>query len=286
MADEKTGASALDVIRRRKSSRNYLSKEIEADKAARLNELFANLKTGPMGSACRFALADAGAGGIGKMMGTYGMIRGARQFIVGAVKKGARDLEDFGYQFERIVLLATELELGTCWLGVTFNRSIFADKIKLRPDELMPAVSPVGYASDKNGVIDHAARMMVGSKNRKAWSELFFDGSFKTPLAQSSAGAYGEALEMVRLGPSATNKQPWRIARKDGAYHLYLQRSKGYAKGGDSIDLQRLDMGIAMQHFERACVALGMSGKWVVAAAPDLGPLPEDTAYIATWRGE
>jgi len=60
---------------------------------------------------------------------------------------------------------------------------------------------------------------------------------------------------MVRIAPSASNKQPWRIVKIEGAWHFFLERTKGY---GDGIifkllklaDIQRLDMGIAMCHFE------------------------------------
>ena len=62
-------------------------------------------------------------------------------------------------------------------------------------------------------------------------------------------------LEMVRLGPSASNKQPWRIVRKDGFYHFFIQRTKGYRNVMTRLvqieDMQRLDMKSALRAYEQ-----------------------------------
>ena len=103
----------------------------------------------------------------------------------------------------KLILYATSLELGTCWLGGTFKRSQFAELVALKKDEFIPAVTPIGYSADKRTFIDSAMRRIAGSDNRKPWNELFFDGSFDKPLKQEEAGQYADALEMVRLAPSA-----------------------------------------------------------------------------------
>ena len=48
------------------------------------------------------------------------------------------------------------------------------------------------------------------------------------------------------------------------------------------VDLQRVDMGISMCHFEMTAAELGLAGQWRVEA-PDIGPLPELTGYVASW---
>ena len=45
-------------------------------------------------------------------------------------------MEDFGYLMERVILYATALGLGTCWLGGTLTKSSFAEKIDLRAGEM------------------------------------------------------------------------------------------------------------------------------------------------------
>ena len=279
-----------EIIRARSSWRSYDGRPLEPGDRARLEEFVSTLGPGPFGGRVRLALVEASAGAIAelKKLGTYGMVRGARTFLAGAIKQAPMDMEDYGCVFERAVLYATALELGTCWLGASFNRSAFARAVALAEDETLPAVSPVGYVASSRTAVDAVTRFFARSKKRKPWEELFFDGAFGRPLSREAAGPYADVLEMVRLGPSASNRQPWRLLRDDrGAFHLFLRRTRGYnsklinVAGGD---LQRVDMGIACCHFELTARELGLAGKWEVLAPPEID-LPERTTYVATWVG-
>ena len=93
---------------------------------------------------------------------------------------------------------------------------------------------------------------------------------------------------MVRLGPSASNKQPWRVVKHDRYWRFYLRRTPGYREDLikrilDLCDLQRLDMGIAMCHFELAAREMGLKGKWIVEAVTDQYP-DALTEYIVSWE--
>jgi nitroreductase len=91
---------------------------------------------------------------------------------------------------------------------------------------------------------------------------------------------------MLRLGPSASNRQPWRVVKEPGraVFHFYLRRSAGYEKLIRAVDLQRIDLGIAMSHFELTARELGLEGHWE-PRPPPLDPLPERTGYIQSWVG-
>jgi len=109
-----------------------------------------------------------------------------------------------------------------------------------------------------------------------------------TPLFQNEAGKYATALEMVQLAPSASNKQPWRILKYKNFWRFYLRRTPGYRKDPvkrilNLCDLQRLDMGIAMSHFELSAKESGLRGKWVVEENLDKNPKPQ-TEYIVSWK--
>jgi len=260
-------------------------------------------RAGPLGSEARFGLIAATPGDRRALrrLGTYGFIKGATGFIVGAARHGPQDLEDYGYLLEEVILYATALGLGTCWLGGTFTRSTFVRRFGgLEEDETMPAVVSTGYPAD-----DGAARIRQRQEGdrRLPAAELFFDGSFGEPLelTTASAGGYARALEAVRMGPSATNKQPWRIVRGGAAggaaaggaagggdWHFLLRRTKGYGKGSLTFkalriaDLQRIDLGIAMCHFALVAREAGLDGRWVVDD-PGLD-LPDGVEYTATWR--
>jgi nitroreductase len=277
--------SIIEIIRERSSRRSYTPQPVEAEKLGVLRDFFAALE-GPFGGKARFAILDTTAWGEGKVntLGTYGTIQGARLFIVGIIRRGEHDMEDFGCQFEKIILRATDLGLGTCWIGGIFNRSRFADKAGVREDEVLPAISPLGYATQKRTVTDSIIRWSAGSRNRRPWHQLFFHGSFEVVLTDGAAGRYFDPLETVRLGPSASNRQPWRVVKEPGRdiFHLYLRRSKGYDKLIKAVDLQRIDMGIAMSHFELTARELGLGGRWE-RMPPSWSPLPERTEYVRSW---
>ena len=117
--------------------------------------------------------------------------------------------------------------------------------------------------------------------------ELFFREDFTTPLDIEGSG-YAFPLEMVRLAPSASNKQPWRVIGKDGATHFYLKRTPGYRERNKKMfgiaDLQRVDMGIAMCHFHLAAKEAGLAGGWRFEDPGFEPPWPE-TEFTATWVG-
>ena len=274
--------SIIELIRERTSWRSYRSVEIGPEIEDELKSFMSRLPSPPFGSDARFGLVDAEAPERGEVLGTYGVIRGAGKFIAGAVIKGGRDYEDYGYLMESIILHATSLGLGTCWLGGTFRRSRFAAAMKLGENERMPAVCAVGFRAGKRTVVDRLFRTGAGSAGRKGRDEIFFDGEFDVPLDEGSAGPYDIPLEMVRLAPSASNKQPWRIVADEGTYHFFLTRSRGYDRLIKAADLQRVDMGIAMCHFGLACAELGLRGRWV-CENPGLD-LPGLTEYVAGWK--
>ncbi|MGD8242992.1 MAG: nitroreductase family protein [Desulfobacterales bacterium] len=275
-------ASITDLIRRRKSCRSYGPRALEPEKKDHLRAVCTNLAVPYWGNTPRFDLVDVGLPGRGRMPGTYGTVKGAGTFLVGAIQRGPGDMEDFGYLFEQLVLLATDLDLGTCWIGVTVARGPLQDKIRLQPRETIPAVSPLGYSARRRALTDTLTRASLGATRRKPWSALFFDGELGSPLEKQAAGAYEIPLEMVRRGPSATNKQPWRIVRDDGAFHFFMQRTAGYTRMTSAADLQRIDMGIAMCHFELTARELALDGGWT-AINPWPSSLPRRCEYVVSW---
>ncbi len=119
--------------------------------------------------------------------------------------------------------------------------------------------------------------------NKKPWDKLFYDTNFERALIKENAGLFEIPIEMVRLGPSASNKQPWRLVLSEDRKncHFYIEHTPNYsAKLG--YDMQLLDMGIAMCQFELACQELNISGYWGVED-PNINPLSGNTEYIVSW---
>ena len=275
-----------DSIKKRFSCRTFKNGPMKEGDQQRLKDFLLTNVQGPFGNRVRFELIDL----TGKeheeikTLGTYGFVKGAGTFIVGAVTKGNRAMEDYGYCMEKNILVATHLGLGTCWLGGTFKRSASASRISKRENEVVPAITPVGYPKDRKSIMDSAIRFFVKSTSRKAWEELFFEGDIGRPLTRNVAGKYELPLECVRLGPSASNRQPWRgLKEKDKeVFHFYLSRTPGYAQRYPDVSLQDIDMGIAMCHFEVGIREKNRRGSWQIVQAPQQKGLE----YVISWTGE
>jgi nitroreductase len=270
-----------DIIRRRKSWRTYADKSIENEKKEQILNFISTLNKPPFASEARFQVVDLDLNITRKVSGTYGVIKGAKTFVASIVKKSPRDMEDVGFLFEQIILFATGINLDTCWMGASFSRSLFSEKLSLQPDELIPVVSPVGYKAGRRSLTDAVFHMTAGSKNRKPWSDLFFNRTLNSPLDPKDAGRLEIPFEMVRLAPSAVNKQPWRLILDENAVHFFLKRTPGF-ESMFTMDLQRIDMGIAMCHFELAANEAGIDGRWKIDKS-NISPISNEVEYVVSW---
>ncbi len=286
----------MDAIRSRTSIRTFDGEALSAAEQSALRAAFAEAVPGPFGASPRFLLAsrdeieDAASrspavkGGV--RIGTYGMIVGPPAFVAGVVAKRPLACVDFGYCLEGIVLRATELGLGTCWIGGAFGRGAIARSLGATKEEFVPATTPVGHAAGRPSLQDRIVRNSARAGTRKDPGKLFFqagEGGVLEPL--QGAGDWAEVLEAVRIGPSASNKQPWRLVldRRGGeALHLVMHEDERYNNMLGDVKLQELDMGIAMRHVEVAARAGGLGGSW---SRRDRDPvaLEAPMSYIATF---
>jgi hypothetical protein len=271
-----------EIVRARRSVRSYTSAPIPQDIIEDINGYIRTLQS-PFPAKCTFRIIETALEPDGTKLGTYGMIKGARVFIGAAVTDTAFAVEALGYEFEKLILYLTSLGLGTCWLGGTFNRDAFKQAMGVTDGTLFPAVTPIGYY-EKKSLKETLVRGFVRADSRKPWEALFFDGSFKKPLTEGAAGNYAFPLELLRLGPSASNKQPWRVVKAGSLYHFYEHKTPGYSSAFN-FDMQSMDMGIAACHFHLAALEKGLNGAFVFGSAPDI-TCPENTIYKFSWAAE
>ena len=180
------------------------------------------------------------------------------------------------------MLQATARGLGTCWLGGFFNRGGFARVLGLRAEESLPAVIAVGRPAGREGLVDLAFHLATASRSRRPWSALFFDGRADRPLEPEAAGPWREPLEMVRLAPSANNRQPWRVVR-EGAERFHFCRAGGGGTGrpGDRHVPLRAGRRGAGAGGELAIGCRQPAGREAAAAAGL--PLPAGWTWTACW---
>lgn len=262
------------LVRGRRSVRTFEDRSVSQQDLDKLRAFLVEA-TNPYGLPVEFKLLDGT-----KQKLSCPVVVGTDLYVGAKMKQAPNLNEAFGYSFELLVLYALSLGLGTVWVGGTMDRPAFEKAMELTGDEVMPCMSPLGYPAKKMSVREAMMRKGVKADSRMTFEELFFDGSFAVPLPQEKAGKLCHSLEMVRLAPSAVNKQPWRIVVKDNSAHFYLMRSRGFE--GSVIDMQKIDMGIALCHFDLAAKEAGLAPRFVQS---NPGIVADDgLEYIATYQ--
>ncbi|MGB4661248.1 MAG: nitroreductase family protein [Mobilitalea sp.] len=276
----KLNIPVVETIKKRVSVRTYEPKSLsEKDKKELKNEI--SKLTNPFGVKVNIHLIERDTASNGEKLGTYGVIKGAKTFLGLSVDKSEYGLIAAGYQFENLILYATNMGLGTVWLAATFSREQFETAMDIKKDELFPAISPIGYPLGKKSIADTLVRRFAKSDQRKPWEEIFFSDSFKNLLSKEEANEYVTPLEMLRLAPSATNAQPWRVVKKHGSYHFF-ESHKGNTKE-EEIMIKKVDLGIALSHFHQTALENGLPGNFEKQSEFKID-IPDNTDYIISWN--
>ena len=266
--------TVMEAIRSRRSVRTFSGtplREADLQKIA----AFAETAENPYGLPIAWVFMNAKKTGLSSPV-----IVGEDTYVAGKLRRAPHAEEAFGFAFEKIVLFAQTLGVGTTWIGGTMNRAAFEKAVALGPDEIMPCVSPLGYPANKMSLRESMMRKGVRADSRAGFGELFFENDSGTPLTPEKAGGLREAFEAVRLAPSAVNKQPWRVVLREGSAHFYECKNKNRASA-DGWDIQKIDMGIALCHFALAAEECGVK---TVFEPGDPGiPVPETWRYVASY---
>ncbi len=272
----------IEAIKIRKSVRKYEKRELSPEIIKEIIHLIQNPCKGPFGNEPRFIFIEKPVAKAKEKvrLGTYGFISNASYFIGGCVEKFEFSEVDYGYCLEKIIIRLTSMGIGTCWIGGTFNRKDYAKLLDLKPNETIPAITPVGYKAADKTLREKLGLTFTDGSKRYNFETLFFEESLNNPLIFDPDDPYHQALECVRLAPSAVNKQPWRVIKVGSKYHFYLKREK-ITGAPKSTDLQKIDMGIALSHFKMALNELNIRGKWHIH-----NPNLCDLEYIISWIDE
>ncbi len=265
--------SAKEMIQKRKSVRSYDGRGLRAKDKAALEQYIQSVSN-PFDIPVEFRLLKAKENKLSSPV-----IVGEKYYIAAKLPK-CRNFElAFGYSFESMCLYAESLGLGTVILAGTLARPAFEEAMKVSGDEVMPAASPVGYPAPRRSVREALMRKGVKADERIPFEKLFFSRSFETGLTKEKAGLYADALEMTRWAPSAVNKQPWRVVVSGDTVHFYEQKT---LKDSPLGDVQKVDMGIALAHFDLTMREDGYEGHFI-EEDPGL-ELPANVQYIMSYE--
>lgn len=265
--------SVKEIIKNRKSIRSFdgtpLRQEDQDSFAQYLREL-----DNPFGVPVEFRLLDASTAGLSSPV-----ITGAGTYLAAKAERTGHYELSLGYSFEKACLYAASKGIGTVMLAVSLNRAAFENAMEVKATEVMPVASPVGYPAAKRSLRDALMRKGLKADERLPFEKLFFHDSFDKPLLQKDAGEYADALEAVRWAPSATNRQPWRVVVAENDIHFYELKSM---KDSPLGDIQKVDIGIALSHFDLCMTEDNIPGGFVFRD-PEI-PVPEDVYYIVSWE--
>ena len=259
-----------ELIEARHSVRSYNDTPLSKDIIEKI-ENYINTVENPFNKKIKIKLIKKDNSNKELKLGTYGVIKGSNYFLAAVCENDDLSLTALGYTLEKVILYCTSLGLGTVWLGGTFNKGEFAKAMNLEENEVLPIVAPVGYEGAKKSFI--ATLFGSNTNKRKPYSEIFFNKDFDTPLEPNTSDEYFEPLEMLRLAPSALNKQPWRVLKEDNNIHFYLTTLKG---------LTKIDIGIALCHFHLSAIENNINGEFSVLNSIK-NKQNKDFTYIISW---
>ncbi|MFW9928001.1 MAG: nitroreductase family protein [Candidatus Thorarchaeota archaeon] len=246
------------------------------------------LLTGPFGRKFRIEFLDKGPMKNNASIGTYGYLKNPPAFLVAMAENDKYTLFECAYVFHGLVLFLTYKGLATCWLGGIFNQDDVRATTYVAPDEIVPAISPVGYSGKSFHLFGKLAGVVLKPKNRKPVEQIAFFGTFDKPFTDQQSIFY-DTIHIGTLAPNSQNKQSWRIVVSEDQtrMHMYVKHTlkkqvhdgfRGYA-----CPPEYLDIAIFYRQFEIAMNNKGRKGTLEIAD-PEL-KLPEsDWEYIITWK--
>ena len=275
---DKLNIDVKEAVRKRVSTRSFEEKALSKEDKNILMDINNSL-TNPFDINVKVQYISKESGADGVQLGTYGTIKGAKDYLAITVKDEPFAMEAVGYQFENLVLNATQMGLGTVWLAATFSRKDFEKLMDIASDDLFPCISPIGYPSEKKSLVEKLTRVGLGSKNRKSWDKIFFSNDFEHSLSKGDAGAYEQALEMLRLAPSSTNAQPWAVVKEGNKFHFFCDYKNNINE--DMRKIKHLDLGIALSHFHQTAMADGLTGKFEIEDIKFT--TPENMHYVISY---
>ncbi len=173
--------------------------------------------------------------------GLRSQIRGTDVYAVIIAKQGT-PMEVEGFMGEALVLEATAMGLGSCWLGAGYYPDIISRNVNLQNDEAVHCVIALGKA-----------QLPAFAPKRKPLEKVC--GMTEAQLGELGAWQK-EAVLAARVAPSAINMQPWKITADKTSVTISEPTAVLYKK------YAALDRGICMLHATVGAFKAGRKAAW------------------------
>jgi nitroreductase len=254
--------SVADAIKSRHSVRSFAG-PLAPERQSIVTQAIAEAQQLPVPFGTTVEIADHPPG-----LGRFGVISNEAGWLIGKVPAGTRDIAnqsvDVAYRLQHVVIRLTQHGIATIWGGM-FQPSIAEQG---NPGFVVPIAVAYGDAPKTGpGLLSRFMSWAAGSSNRYPFAQLFFDAKRNEPITEETAGRFLAILEAVRLGPSALNRQPWRIIVVDNdtgpsILHVFL---------AVEAQMHLLDIGIALGEI---ALTVSATGKIVQFRVSDDKPVP------------
>jgi nitroreductase len=252
----------FDLMRARRSCRSFQTRKLADDnRNALMRSVRSHLQEPRIGdSSVRFEYIAAPI--------TVWPVVNATEFLVAIVPKAYNRLAviNVGRSLQKVVMDATRMGLGTCWIGPGADHNSIiqhlGDRFDPETDHII-CVCAVGY---KSQYIPIFLRIFNAQFHRRLpLSSLFFsDAEFEQPLDLDVApfNRFGRNYEICQWAPSSYNGQTTRcVGHVDE--HGELQRFDFYAATASRY-YAPVALGIWCANWELGCEALEIAGHFTV----------------------
>ncbi|MCM1291035.1 MAG: nitroreductase family protein [Prevotella sp.] len=234
----------LDILSLRHSVRNYDGTPLDNDISRLIKSEISFINTHEPGFF--FTLITNDDKPFKGFSRSYGLFRGVNNYIAAIVDSHFPDtIEKAGFYAEQIVIKATELGIGTCFVGGTYRASDV--NIHLRAGQTILFLIALGTSDKSLSTISRLATSILHRKKMTATD-------FFTPQKEieNTLGRYkflNDGLKAVSLAPSSRNRRPVRISlNSDGEITAFVPKATT-----ESL----IDLGIAKYNFQYA-----VGGAW------------------------
>jgi len=205
-----------EAVKARHSVRQYKNKPLDKETIAALqSEIAACNQEGGL----HIQLVTNEPKAFDGFMAHYGKFSGVTNYIAMIGKKDGLD-EKCGYYGERLVLLAQQLGLNTCWVAMSYSKIKTA--FEIGRGEKLCVVIALGYG-ETQGIAHKSKSINEVVKAEGQLPEWFING-----------------VNAALLAPTAMNQQKFLFT---------LKENQVFAKAGIGFYV-KVDLGIAKYHFE------------------------------------
>lgn len=144
---------------------------------------------------------------------TYGSVKGASWFILVGAADTPESILTLGFRMEQVAIKIFEMGLGVNFITATFKGSSFVSAADFPESTPLRVIMPFGVPAGKERLLEKLTHFFMKSRDRKPFGETFGD--------VPAHSVFREPLEMMRLAPSAYNRQSWRAVADGNSVWFY-----------------------------------------------------------------